>query len=111
MDMSVLRVGQVVYGYCGGRFGRDSYSDKRVEAIGADWVVCRTTGGNEEPVLFCGDPESLLAYTTAPEPDGHWLPSLDAVEVPARRVVDADGRCAGRRVGQQQVVARGDVER
>lgn len=39
--MDPLRVGDVLYGYCGGFFGRDSYGDKRVEAIGADWVIVR----------------------------------------------------------------------
>lgn len=27
--------------YCGGYFGRDSHYIKRVEAVGADWVVAR----------------------------------------------------------------------
>ena len=40
-----LRVGDVLYGFCGGWFGRDSYGDKRVEAIGADWVVVRDDTG------------------------------------------------------------------
>jgi|APSaa5957512622_1039677.scaffolds.fasta_scaffold27300_5 hypothetical protein len=58
-----LRVGDVLYGYCGGIFGRDSYGAKRVEAIGADWVVVRE---DNEPLMFEGDPESLLEYTTKP---------------------------------------------
>lgn len=41
-----LMVGQVLYGFCGGWFGRDSYSDKRIEAVGADWVVAREENGN-----------------------------------------------------------------
>ena len=36
-----LQVGQVLYGYCGEYFGRDSYESKRVEAVGVDWVVAR----------------------------------------------------------------------
>jgi hypothetical protein len=48
-------------GYCGGSFGRDSYCDKRVEAIGADWVVVRDGDGRPE---FCeGNPEELERYT------------------------------------------------
>lgn len=39
--MTTVRVGSVFRGYCGGRFGRDGYGTKRVEAIGADWVVVR----------------------------------------------------------------------
>jgi len=37
----VMFVGKLLYGYCGGYFGRDSYDVKRIEAIGADWVVVR----------------------------------------------------------------------
>lgn len=40
--MKMVGVGTVLYGYCDGFFGRDSYSEKRIEAIGADWVVVRS---------------------------------------------------------------------
>ena len=40
-DRTPLRVGDLLGGFCGGHFGRDSYSDKRVEAIGNDWVIAR----------------------------------------------------------------------
>lgn len=40
-DSPQLRVGQMLYGYCGGFFGRDSYDTKRIEAVGTDWVVAR----------------------------------------------------------------------
>jgi hypothetical protein len=43
-----LQVGQTLYGFCGGYFGRDSYHDKRVEAVGADWVVVRRADFNRE---------------------------------------------------------------
>lgn len=46
-----LEVGDVLYGYCEGAFGRDSYGDKTVEAVGPDWVVARECG---RPV-FAGD--------------------------------------------------------
>jgi hypothetical protein len=58
-----LRVGQVVYGFCGGCFGRDSYGPRRVEAMGADWVICRTDSGYVE--FYAGSPEDLLEYTDA----------------------------------------------
>jgi hypothetical protein len=46
--------------YCGGWFGRDSYSPKRVEAMGADWVVARTEDGT---VVFADcTPETLVIY-------------------------------------------------
>ena len=31
----------ILYGFCGGAFGRDSYDDKRIEAVGPDWIVAR----------------------------------------------------------------------
>ena len=33
--------GKMCSGYCEGGFGRDGYGDKRIEAVGADWVVVR----------------------------------------------------------------------
>lgn len=36
-----MYIGMMLYGYCNGYFGRDSYEDKRIEAIGHDWVVVR----------------------------------------------------------------------
>jgi len=62
--MSVV-VGTKLYGYCDGYFGTDSYGDKRVEAIGADWVVARELGG-EERALFAGaTPNELEKYTNS----------------------------------------------
>lgn len=55
-----IRVGTKLYGFCGGFFGRDDYINKRVEAIGADWVVVRYEWTDE--VGFCsfvGDSWSL----------------------------------------------------
>lgn len=41
-----LRVGDVLQGFCDGIFGRDFVAAHvRVEAIGADWIVCRDDGG------------------------------------------------------------------
>lgn len=34
-------IGRVIYGYCNGYFGRDHYTDCRVEAEGVDWIVVR----------------------------------------------------------------------
>lgn len=56
-----------MYGYCGSYFGRDSYRDKRIEAIGADWVVARDDLGNVE--FFTGTLEVLEQYTTPAEDD------------------------------------------
>ena len=49
-----IRVGTVLYGYCNGFFGRDSYGDKRVESIGADWVVVREENGMPDFAYFAG---------------------------------------------------------
>lgn len=65
-----IRVGAVLYGFCGGCFGRDSYGDKRVEAIGADWVVAREEDGNRAVVFFTGDPSELEEYMD-PASDPH----------------------------------------
>jgi len=42
-----LRAGTLLKGFCGGMFGRDSYSDKRMEAMGWDRVVARGDDGLE----------------------------------------------------------------
>jgi hypothetical protein len=41
-------VGKVIpwkKGFCNGFFGRDSYAEKVIEAIGSDWVVARQDDG------------------------------------------------------------------
>lgn len=45
-------VGMVLKGYCYGYFGRDSYGDKRVEAVGADWIVVREDDGEINLAVF-----------------------------------------------------------
>jgi hypothetical protein len=62
-----LRVGDILYGFCGGYFGRDSYKDKRVEAIGADWVVARSDNGL---CLHVGNPELLAEFRERPAGTG-----------------------------------------
>jgi hypothetical protein len=39
-----IMIGTLLYGYCGGYFG-DSYSTKRIEGFGSDWIVVRDSGG------------------------------------------------------------------
>ena len=68
-DTMVLLVGQMLYGYCGGYFG-DEYGDKRIEAVGADWIVARSFDGvGFRAPLFASDPEihAKLAEFTKPE--------------------------------------------
>lgn len=64
-----LRVGDMLYGFCNGSFGRDSYGDKRVEAIGSDWVVVREDG---TPLIYRGDPEDLCEYRSKPDEYGRY---------------------------------------
>ena len=65
-----LRVGDMVYGYCQGHWGRDCYEDKRVEAIGGDWVVAR--GGSGAVHLYEGSPEFLCQFREKPEEEDRW---------------------------------------
>jgi hypothetical protein len=53
-------IGTVLYGYCNGFFGRDSYGDKVIEAVGKDWIVVRT---EQNEVDFCSfsDFEAMLS--------------------------------------------------
>ena len=49
-----MYIGTILYGFCEGYFGRDSYSNKRIEAIGADWIVVRELDALDgERPLFC----------------------------------------------------------
>lgn len=65
---SVLRIGDMLYGFCNGFFGRDSYGDKRVEAIGSDWVVARDERGRAE-FAYPVDNVDYLSRFRNPEPD------------------------------------------
>jgi hypothetical protein len=59
----------MLYGYCNGFFGRDSYGPKRVEAIGADWVVIREENGTPDFAYF-DSPETLeLRLTRWSQPE------------------------------------------
>lgn len=60
-----LRIGDILYGFCGGYFGK-VYWDKRVEAIGNDWVVAREILSGEV-CFYEGDPNKLLEYRTDPD--------------------------------------------
>ena len=60
--MTKLLIGQILYGFCGGYFGRDDYGDKRIEAIGADWVVARHISEGDV-TFYTGDLDKLEKYT------------------------------------------------
>lgn len=57
--MAELTVGAIVHGFCGGYFGRDSYACRRVEAVGADWMVTRNGNGAIE---LGTDLEAIAVY-------------------------------------------------
>ena len=65
----MIRVGTILHGYCGGAFGRESYSDKRVEAIGADWVVAREEDTGNPVFAEFTDANSSPDDLEAPEPE------------------------------------------
>lgn len=65
-----LKVGQMLYGYCRGVFGRDSYGDKRIESLGFDWIVVREEDGT--PNFACGVSDLRILQTddcTQPRPE------------------------------------------
>lgn len=41
----MTKVGMMLYGYCTGYFGSYSFCDKRIEAVGIDWIVARDGDG------------------------------------------------------------------
>jgi len=49
----------MIYGYCNGFFGRDSYEPKRVEAEGRYWIVARRLDEAAQPEFasFSNDAE------------------------------------------------------
>lgn len=48
-----IEVGDLIKGFCFGNFGRDSYFDRTVEAVGSDWVVTRNI--RDEVEMYHGD--------------------------------------------------------
>jgi hypothetical protein len=56
-----LPVGDLLDGYCAGAFilGPDQV---RVEAIGADWVVVRSTDHDAPAQFYSGSPEDLAQH-------------------------------------------------
>lgn len=41
---NLLKPGMMLYGYCGGDFGRDSYGDKKIIAVYEDHLVVEEEG-------------------------------------------------------------------
>lgn len=71
-----MHVGSILYGYCGGYFNGDSGYDKRIEVIGADYIVARDDMGR---LYFCDlqineiTHDDLKEYLEKPkEDDDDW---------------------------------------
>jgi len=47
-----VEIGILLDGYCNGFFGSDSYGEKRIEGVGADWVVVREEDGEPNCAFF-----------------------------------------------------------
>ena len=43
-----FKAGDVIHGFAGGSFGRDSYACRRVEYVGSDYIVTRNERGEVE---------------------------------------------------------------
>ncbi len=69
-------VGQRIHGFAGGAFGRDSYTCRTVEAVGADWVVTRNDNGWPEFVSGIRIPSQEVgddrAFCDDGDPDCSW---------------------------------------
>ena len=65
--MKHIQVGSILYGYCGGAFGRDGYTDKRVEIVAVDYVAVRYMDSENKPDFYAGDPKDLEKYLIDPE--------------------------------------------
>lgn len=72
MDRNIkVGVGTKLYGFCNGYFGRDSYEDKRIIAMGewngSNWIVAAT---DDNKVLFAeGFDQKLLEEWTVEDTD------------------------------------------
>lgn len=70
--------GDVIHGFCGGSFGRDSYACRRVEAVGPDWIVTRNS--------FASKPDTGVELAA-----GRYLPTREDAADTSYCYVDCDG--------------------
>jgi hypothetical protein len=59
---TTLMVGDILYGFCGGYFGREAYGNKKIEGLGNGWVVARCTT-SDQIYFYEGPHVNLLQYT------------------------------------------------
>ena len=79
----MIAVGAVLFGYCGGYFGREiqAYDVKRVEAIGADWVVARSVEATYADPLFAEVLPEVLEEFTRPNVDEYDVDDLEQLKL------------------------------
>ena len=70
-------IGKLLYGYCEGVFGRDSYHTKMIEAFGFDWLVVRKANSkndNPEFAFFDGPIElkEFVKKNSSKEAELEW---------------------------------------
>ena len=57
-------LGVRIFGFCNGYFGRDSYEDKVIEAIGHDWLVARGLDSSRPEMASFENWEELEKYVS-----------------------------------------------
>lgn len=60
-EKTTFEVGDIIHGFAGGSFGRDSYDCKKVEYIGRDYIVLRVIDYGEE------SNHTVLLSSTSPQ--------------------------------------------
>jgi hypothetical protein len=68
-----LEIGDILYGYCDGYFGRDSYYRKVVIGLGGDWVVVREL--DYTPNQNCDDPYNYPDFACGLDIHEHLIKS------------------------------------
>lgn len=70
IDGAPLRVGDVLYGFCGCAFAK-RYGEWRVEVIGTDYIVVRHEDGT--PYFADGNPEHFEQYRAGTKEHAEYM--------------------------------------
>ena len=67
-------IGITLYGFCNGFFGRDSYGEKVIMAVGDDWVVVRNYDDGKPEFAYIGSIQELreVIANHSKVPDDNW---------------------------------------
>lgn len=87
--MTGFQPADIIHGFCGGAFGRDSYACRRVEATGPDWIATRNDPGDVELAAgrhlptetAAGDRSYCYVGCDGPDLDGHENPDPAVCDV------------------------------